>query len=74
MEKPVAGTGSPREARHEIVVAPAAADRAEAHRAAVLVLDLEGQLDFEDRAGVVFEAAHDGGIDSDAAVAIASAR
>ena len=55
------------EARDQTVIAPAAADRAEAHGAAVLVLHLEGQLGLVDRAGVVFEAAHDGGIDDDAA-------
>ena len=41
MEKPVAGTGSPRKRDDQPVVAPAAADRAEAHRPALLVLDLE---------------------------------
>ena len=50
-------------ARHEPVVAPAAADRAEAHRAAFLVLGFEGEFNFVDRAGVVFEAADDRGID-----------
>ena len=70
MEKPVAGTGSLPEAADEPVIAPAAADRAEAHRAAVLVLDLKGQLGLVDGAGVVFEAAHDGRVDDDA-VAIA---
>ena len=49
------------EARDEPVVAPAARDRAEAHGLAVLAFDREGQLNFVDRAGVVFEAADDGG-------------
>ena len=56
------------EARDEPVIAPAAADRAEAHRAAFLVLDFEGQFNFVDRAGVVFEAADDGGVDANAIV------
>ena len=54
------------EAADEAVIAPAAADRAEADGASVLVLHLEGQLGLVDRAGVVFEAAHDGGVDGDA--------
>ena len=52
------------EARDEPVIAPAAADRAEADRPAVVVLDLEGQLRLEDGAGVIFEPANDGGIDT----------
>ena len=63
MEKPVAGTGSPRKRADEPVVAPAAADRAEADGLALVVLGLERQFNFVDRAGVVFEAADDGGID-----------
>ena len=59
MEKPVAGTGSSRNRADQAVVAAAAADRAEAHGLAVLVRDGEGQLGLEDRAGIVFEAAHD---------------
>ena len=51
------------EAGDEIVVAPAAADRAEADRAALLVLHLEGQLGLEHRAGVVLEPADDRRID-----------
>ena len=47
-----------REARDEIVVAAAAADRAEAHGLAVVAFDLERQLGFEDGAGVVFKAAN----------------
>ena len=54
------------EARHQPIIAPAAADRAEAHRAALFVVGLEQQFDLVDRAGVVFEAADDGGIDPDA--------
>src|ERR1019366_7399808 len=53
------------EARHQPVVTPAAADRAEAHRAALLVLDLEGQFHLLDRAGVVLEPADDGCIHTD---------
>ena len=40
-------------ARHQSVVAPAAADRAEADRPAVLARRLEGELGLEDRAGVI---------------------
>ncbi len=58
------------EARHQAVVAPAAADRAEAHRPAFLVLGFEQQFNLVDRAGVVFEAAHDGGIDQNAIVGV----
>ena len=47
------------EARDEIVVAAAAADRAEADGLAVIAFDLERQLGFEDGTGVVFEAADD---------------
>ena len=54
------------EARHEAVVAPAAADRAEAHRAGLFrPWSRAGEFDFVDRAGVVLEAADDGGIDRD---------
>ena len=59
MEKPVAGTFWPSEALDEAVVAPAAADRAEAHGLAVLVDDRDGDLGFEHGAGVVLEAADD---------------
>ena len=41
MEKPVAGTGSPRKRADQPVIAPAAADRAEAHRAGPARLGLE---------------------------------
>ncbi len=51
------------EAGDEAVITPAAADRAEADGTAVLVLDLEGEFGLEDGAGVVFEAADDGGVD-----------
>ncbi len=51
------------EARDQTVIAPAAADRAKTHRAAFLVLYLEGQFNLVDRAGVVFEAADDGWVD-----------
>ncbi len=62
------------EARHEAVVAPAAADRAEAHRAAFLVLGFEQQFNLVDRAGVVLEAADDGGIDPDSICPYPAAR
>src|SRR5262245_2181859 len=51
------------EARDQAVVAPAAADRAEPHRPALVVLDLEGEVHFVDRAGVIFEPANDGRVD-----------
>ncbi len=52
------------EARDEAVIAPAAADRAEADRPAVVVLDLEGELRLEDGAGVIFEPAYYGRVDA----------
>ena len=66
MEKPVAGTFCAGEARDEIVVASAAADRAEADGLALLVVHLESQLGLEHGAGVVLEPADDRGIDDDA--------
>ena len=59
MEKPVAGTLLPREALDQAVVAPAAADRAEAHGLAVVVSHFGGDLGLEHGAGVVLEAADD---------------
>jgi hypothetical protein len=49
------------EPRHQVVVAPAAADRAEAHRLALVVEVVEQQLGLEHRAGVVLQAADDDG-------------
>src|SRR3984893_4965328 len=54
------------ETRHQAVVTPAAADRAEAHRSTLVVLGFESQLNLVDRTGVVFEAADNGLVDSDA--------
>ena len=51
-------------ARDQPVIAPAAADRAEADRPSGLVFHFESQLGLEDRAGVIFEAADDGGVDA----------
>ena len=51
------------EARDQPVIAPAAADRAEADDLALLVGDFGQQFGLVDRAGVIFEAADDGGID-----------
>ena len=62
------------EAPDQAVIAPAARDRAEAHRLAVLAFDREGQLNLEHRAGVIFEAADDGGIDADARLVVARRR
>ena len=55
------------EARDQPVIAPAAADRAEAHDLAILVGDFGKKLGLVDRPGVVFETANDGGIDADTA-------
>src|SRR5690606_1634028 len=62
------------EARDEAVVAAAAGDRAEADDLALVVRYLKQQLSLVDRAGVVFEAAHDRRVDLDAAVIIAGSR
>ena len=64
-ENPVGGDFLAAEATDEAIVAPAPADGAEDDGLAFLVRDLEGELRLEDGAGVVFEAAHDGGIDHD---------
>ena len=58
------------EAGDEIVVAAAAADRAEADRPAFFVLGFDQQLGFEHGAGVVLEAADDGRVDTNSTVAI----
>src|SRR3954463_4084594 len=58
--------GLAAEARDQAIVASAAADRAEAHRSALVVPGLEQQFDLVDGAGVIFEAAHDRGVDLDA--------
>src|SRR5438067_1466522 len=55
----------------EAIVAAAAADRAEAYGTALLVLGVEQEFDLVDGAGVVFEAADDGGVDLDAIFAVA---
>src|SRR5205085_949627 len=62
------------EARDEAIVAPAAADRAEAHRAALLVFRFDQQLNLVDRTGVVLETADDGGVDLDAIGAVTGRR
>src|SRR4029077_462366 len=59
------------EARDQAVIAPTAADRPEADRPAVVARRFEGQLRLEDGAGVIFEPAHDGGVDADAVPRIA---
>ena len=51
------------EALDQAVIAPAADDGAEADRLAALVGDGRGQLGLEHRAGVIFKATDDGGID-----------
>ena len=64
IEKPVAGTGSARKRATKAIVAPATTDRAETDLTTHLVSNWEGQLRLEDGAGVIFEPAHDGGIDA----------
>src|ERR1700737_2646817 len=51
------------EARHQTIIAPAAADRAEANWAAFFVFGFECEFYFVDRAGVIFEAADNGRVD-----------
>src|SRR5581483_1362683 len=62
----IVGTKAPDQA----VIAPTARNRAEPHRPAILARDRRSQLALEYRAGIVFEAAHDGRIDRDLAVAV----
>src|SRR5690606_16629344 len=45
--------------RHQPVIPPAAADRAEAHDFSLFVGDLGEEFGLVDGAGVIFEAAHD---------------
>src|SRR5262249_2466824 len=52
------------EAGHEPAVTPTAADRAETYRPAFLVLDLEGQYNLVDGAGVVVETANNRFVDA----------
>jgi hypothetical protein len=54
------------EARDQAIVTATAADRAELDFLALLVGDVEQEFSFEDRAGVIFEAADDGGVDQNA--------
>ena len=48
------------EAGNKIIVTPAAADRTEAYRFAVIAGDFEGQFGFEHGSGIVIEATDDG--------------
>src|SRR5262245_35070968 len=59
------------EARNQSVVASAAANRTETNGLAVLALEGKRQLNLVDRAGVVFEAADDGGINLNLTLEIA---
>jgi hypothetical protein len=68
------GHGLAGEAPHEVVVAAAAGHRAELARAALVVEDLEGELGLVDGAGVVAEAADDGGVEHDAVGLVAARR
>src|SRR6185437_10065387 len=52
------------EARHESIVTPAAADRAETHGPAFVVFRFDQEFNFVDRSGVVLETADDGGVDT----------
>ena len=65
------GHGLAGEAFDQIVIAPAARDRAELALAALFVKDFKGQFGLEHRAGVVAKAAHDAGVDHDAVGAVA---
>src|SRR5690606_20970214 len=56
----------------EPVIAPATRHRSEAHGIALLVLHFEGELGLVNGAGVIFEAADDGGVDADTISAVAS--
>src|SRR5712692_644474 len=57
-------------ARDEAVITPAAADRAEADGVSFFVLRFEGEFGFENGAGVIFEAADDGSINTYAVMPI----
>ena len=59
MEKPDCRKSLAGESRDQIVIATAAADRAEYDVLALFVLHRKGELRFEHRAGVVVEAADD---------------
>src|SRR5690242_4649060 len=52
------------ETRDETIVPSAAADRTEADGTALLVIDLERELNLVDRAGIVFESADDRFVDA----------
>ena len=59
------------EALHQIVIAPAARDRAELPLAALFIQDFKGQFRLEHRAGVIAKAADHAGVQNDAIRAIA---
>src|SRR5262249_60757554 len=59
------------EALDEAVIAPAAHHRSDADRLPALVFDRREELSLEHGASVIFEAAHDGGVDADASVVVA---
>ena len=69
--EPCRGHGLRPEARDEAIVASAAADRTEANCLSALIRGREGQVRFQDRAGVIFEPANDGCIEADAVLAVA---
>ena len=58
-------------ARYEAIVPPPTANRAEDDLLPALVGDGEGQLNLEYGAGVIFEPAHDRGVNADAAIVVA---
>ena len=60
------------EALDETVIAPAADHRAEADRLPALILDGRRQLSLEHRAGVIFEAADDGGVEAEFDLCVSS--
>src|SRR5262245_17790169 len=55
--------------RDEAVVTAAAPDRAEAHRTALVVNSVECQLNFTNRPSIIFEAAHDGRVNTNSPAA-----
>ena len=56
------------EARHQAIITTTAADRPEDDFLALLIGHIEGEFRFIDGAGVIFEAAHHGGINENAAL------
>ena len=62
------------EAFDQIIIPPAACNGAELYRLALLVLNIKGKLSLINRASIITETAHDGGVDDNAVGAIALCR